>query len=228
MGFGLLFFGYFLSFLLSLNAYGPIFALIGYYVIFSALQKLSEYKSSLTRCIPFLLLMTICDVINTVALLFKLDLNTLGTVISAVHLVSAFLFNLFVFISIEALGKDTEVSEVVSLAKTNVCVLSLYLAANLAMTLLPATPTILAIAMVLRLLFPLCALALIYRCFRFICAPEDIDMPVKPSRFKFINNWRERQDKREEEARRAREKQLKQRSSQNQAHHSKHKKKKMR
>ena len=226
MGFGILFFGYFLSFLLSLNAYGSIFALVGYYVIFSALQKLSEYKSSLTRCIPFLLLMTVCDLINTVELLFKLDFSAFDTVVSAIQLVSVFLFNLFVFTSISALGKDTDVIEVISLAKTNVFVVSLYFAANLAMIIFPATSYVLAIAMILRLLFPLFALALIYQSFRFICAPEDIDMPIKPSRFKFINNWRERQDKREEETRRMREEQLKQKVSQGQAHYKKHKKKK--
>lgn len=214
MGFGLLFFGYFISFLLSLNAYGSVFALIGYYVIFSAIQKLSEYKSSLSRCVPFLILLTVCDGINTFKLLFLFEASsTLNTVISTVYLVSTFLFNVFLFLSIISLGKDTEVDEVVSLAKVSIGIIAMYFASNLAMIAFPAVPVVLATAMILRLLYPLFALALIYRCFRFICSPEDVDMPTKPSRFKFINAWRERQAKREDEARTAREEQLKRNAS---------------
>jgi len=84
------------------------------------------------------------------------------------------------------------------------------------------------VAMLLRLIFPLFALALIYQCFRFICAPDDVDVPIKPSRFKFINDFRERQAKKEEETKKAREEILLKKSSAQKTNntHKKHKKKK--
>ena len=236
MGFGILFFGYFITFLLSLNAYGPIFALIGNYLIFVALQKLSEYKHSLTRCIPFLLLMAICNLVGSVEVLFSMELGIAGLITETVSLVSSLLFNIFLFLSIISLGEDTEVAEVKSLAKLNIAATSIYFTANLAMMILATYEqvlaaavllNILAVAMFLRLIFPLFALALIYKCFRFICAPEDVDMPIKPSRFKFINEFRERQAKKEEETRRSREELLTKEKQNSGTHpHTKHKKKK--
>lgn len=229
MGFGILFFGYFITFLLSLNAYGTIFALIGNYIIFVALQKLSEYKHSLTRCIPFLLLMAICNLLGSVKVLFSADFGMIGSVIDTVSLVSSLIFNVFLFLSIISLGEDTEVSEVKSLAKTDIAIIIIYFVANLAMMIFAANKYILAGAMLLRLIFPLFALALIYKCFRFICAPEDVDMPVKPSRFKFINDFHKRQAQKEEETRKAREELLSKKASEQKANantHKKHKKKK--
>ena len=226
MGFGILLFGYFITFLMSLNAYGAIFALIGNYVIFIALQKLSEYKHSLSRCIPFLLIMFLCNLVGVVRILLPAELGLLGTVTDTVSLVASLLFNIFLFLSIISLGNDTEVDEVKSLAKTNISVVCVYFVSNLAMILFIGNKYILVAAMIFRLLFPLFALALIYRCFRFICAPEDVDMPVKPSRFKFINDFRERQTKKEEEAKKAREEILKKNETSSNTHAKKHKNKK--
>ena len=229
MGFGILFFGYFIAFLLALNAYGPIFALIGNYVIFVALQKLSEYKHSLTRCVPFLLLMAICNLLGSVEILFSIEFGLVGTVTETISLVSSLLFNIFLFLSVISLGADTEVSEVVSLAKTNIALIIIYFTANLAMMVFDSNKYLLATAMILRLVFPLFALALIYKCFRFICAPEDVDMPIKPSRFKFINDFRDKQAQKEEETRKAREELLNKKASEQKTNsntHKKHKKKK--
>ena len=197
MGFGLLFFGYFITFLLSLNTYGPIFALIGNYIIFIALQKLSEYKHSLTKCIPFLLLMAICNLCSSAEILFYTDFGILKTVIETVSLTSTLIFNILLFTSIMSLGDETEVAEVKSSAKTNIAITIAYFITNLLTMLLEANKYVLIIGMLLRLLFPLLALALIYKCFRFICDPEDVDMPTKPSRFKFINEMRERRANKE-------------------------------
>ena len=212
MGFGILFFGYFITFLMSLNAYGAVFALIGNYVIFSALGKISEYKHSIVKCIPFLLVMALCNILGVVEFLFSPNIGIVKTISDTLSLASALLFNLFLFRSLYELGEDTEVSEVKASAKLNTFAAIVYFAANVAVMIF-ANKYLIITAMILRLIFPLMALALIYKCFRFICAPEDVDMPIKPSRFKFINDFRERQAQKEEEERKAREELLKQKST---------------
>ena len=225
MGFGILFFGYFITFLMSLNTYGAVFALIGNYVIFSALGKISEYKHNIVRCIPFLLVMALCNILGVVEVLFSPSLEIVKTISDTLSLASSLLFNLFLFRSLFELGEDTEVAEVKVSAKLNAFAAIVYFSANVAVMIF-ANKYLIITAMILRLIFPLMALALIYKCFRFICAPEDVDMPIKPSRFKFINDFRERQAQKEEEAKRAREEKLRKSSAASSANHHKHKKKK--
>ena len=227
MGFGILFFGYFITFLMSLNSYGAVFALIGNYLMLNALQKISEYKHSTVRCIPFLLVMALCNILGVVEALFSFDIGAIKTVSDTLLLLSSLLFNLFMFKAIYQLGEDTGVAEVKVSAKTNTFIAILYFISNLAILVFPNIKYLVMAAMILRLIFPLFALVLIYKCFRFICAPEDADMPIKPSRFKFINEFREKQAQKEKETRKAREELLRKNDPATTAGHShKHKKKK--
>ncbi len=217
MGFGLLFFGYFAAFLMSINSYGFIFELVGYYIIFLALQKLSEYKHSLFRCIPPLAIMALCSLGN--ALKFILDFLQISSfmthdlataLISALSLASSVTFHIFLFLSIVSFGKDTQLPDVTVLAKTDIFVIVLYFIANMVAMLLSSffnysNSYLILCATLLRIVFPLFVLALIYKCFFKICAPDDVDVPIKPSRFKFINDFRARQEKRDEETRKAQE-----------------------
>ena len=208
MGFGLLFFGYFAAFLMSINSYGFIFELVGYYIIFSALQKISEYKHSLLRCFPPLLIMALCSLGN--AAVFALDALQISTfmseplataVLSALSLAASVTYHVFLYLSIISFGKDTELPDVVALAKTDIFVIVVYFAANVAAMLASSlfeysNQYLMLGATLLRVLFPLFSIALIYKCFYKICAPEDIDVPTKPSRFKFINDLRARRENR--------------------------------
>ena len=220
MGFGLLFFGYFAAFLMSLNSYGAVFALIGYYLMFTALQKLSEYKHSLIYCYPPLAALTLCSVADTVNLIFKLlDMTepfggtVISYIISLVSLASGLILHLFLLGAISGLGKDTDLPEIVGLTRTNLSAVSVYFILNIVVFVLNLLnrpiSLLMVLGMLLRIVYPLLVLSLIYKCFSKICAPEDVDMPVKPSRFEFINKIRERQEQKAEETRAAREKILK-------------------
>ena len=211
MGFGLLFFGYFAAFLMSLNAYGFVFAMIGYYVIFVALQRISEYKHSILRCIPPLAVMFLCSAaeavnaaLGTAQLASPFDSEMATVILSSLTLVSSLTFHVFLFLSLMALGKDTDLIDVVSSAKTNIAFIALFFTANLTVMFF-SNQYVMMVAVILRILFPLFALALIYKCFHKICAPDDVDMPIKPSRFKFVNDMRAKQEQKAEETRIARE-----------------------
>ena len=250
MGFGILFFGYFISFLLSLNLYGPFFALVGNYVIFIAIKKLSEYKHSLVRCIPSLILLAICNLLECIKIIvsrlipvdsdffsilgeFLAQTSATSSIISTLALIATLTFNVFLFLSIISLSDDTGTKEIKSLSITNIFVVSVFFTANITALILSGifeiqNAYISVSVILLRIIFPLFALALIYRCFRLICAPEDVDVPIKPSRFKFVNEFRERQALKEEESRAAREELLKKHSKDTTAtsHHAKKSKKK--
>ena len=109
-----------------------------------------------------------------------------------------------------------------SLPKTNIAFIALFFAANLTVMFF-SNQYIMIIAVVLRILFPLFALALIYKCFHKICAPDDVDVPIKPSRFKFVNDMRAKQEQKAEETRLAREELL--RKKQESEHQTPQKKK---
>ncbi len=225
MGFGILFFGYFAAFLMSFNSYGAIFAMIGYYVIFTALQRLSEYKHSIMRCILPLAAMFLCSATEAATLIF----NALGAsspfegqiisyLISLVSLASNLIFHLFLFGAIAELGKDTELPDVVGLSRTDTFVVCVYFLLNVVVFILANLfeiqyPLLVAATLILRIVYPLFGLSLIYKCFQKICAPEDISMPTKPSRFKFINDIRERNEKKAQETCAAREELLKKNSA---------------
>ena len=220
MGFGLLFFGYFAAFLMSFNSFGSIFALIGYYVMFIALQKLSEYTHSITYCIPSLIALFFCAVTDATNLIFKsLDLaqpfsgTVISYAISLLSLTSSLIFHIFLLTAISELGRDTELPEVIALTKTNIAAVSAYFILNVVVFILNLFklnfPLLIVVTLLLRIAYPVFVLALIYKCFSKICAPDDVDMPIKPSRFKFINDIRERQQKKSEETRAASEEILK-------------------
>ena len=217
MGFGILFFGYFAAFLMSFNTYGAIFSLIGCYVIFTALQRLSEYKHSILKCIIPLAVMFICSLFDSASLICRLieapspfSGQTISSIISFATLASSLLFHIFLFSAIASLGKDTDLPDVISLAGTNTLAASAYFLLNVLVFILniysATSPSLLmALTLLLRVAYPLSGLALIYKCFRKICSPEDLTMPTKPSRFKFINEIRARNEKKAEETRAARE-----------------------
>ena len=172
MGFGLLFFGYFAAFLTSLNSYGFIFSLVGYYIIFISLQKISEYKHSLVRCLPSLAVMALCSLAEFV----NFALESIGStaflsgdlalsVTSTLALISSVSFNLFLFTSIISLAEDTELPDVKSLSKFNIFATALYFAANVLAMLLKSVwdisnPYLSLAVILLRLFCPVLALIL--------------------------------------------------------------------
>lgn len=209
MGFGLLFFGYFSAFLMSINKYGFLFSIVGCYVMFVAIQKISDYKHSLMRAVFPLLAIGLCSLCEALRFFLEADWGMWASIITVIMSISRTLFHCFMFISISALGKDTELPDVTALAKTNLIFIVSYFAVEMTSVLLALfgiSNQYLAITMaMMRLLFPVFALVLIFKCFHKICAPEDIDAPQKPSRFAFVNELRRRREERDEELKKMKE-----------------------
>lgn len=229
MGFGLLFIGYLLAFLMSLNAYGYAFAILGYYIIFSALQKLSEYKHSFSYSLFPLCIMTILRILELIVSVSQktgLDLylasiieRVLGSsTISILITVLSFVFSVLLFISITEIADSVELPELVKTGRFNIAVRIIYILMYLTAVLLPAifninTGILMPVLLIYELICHFLALSLIYKCFFKICAPEDVDVPVKPSRFKFINDIRAKKEEKAEEFRKTNEELLKNQKS---------------
>jgi len=192
MGFGLLFIGYFIAFLMSVHPYGWITQIIGFYIIFRALTKLFEYKHSVSRCLVPLVGMTVCQALS--GLQSFIGPFRLEWLLGAVSLSLGTGFHFLLLRSIKELAEDVEDSAIARLTARNGYVVGFYFLLNVVVMLLPknnVTSVLYGITMLASLIYPLFMLHLLFCCYRGICAPEDKDMEQKPSRFAFINKRRE-------------------------------------
>lgn len=209
MGFGILFIGYFIAFLMSLHKFGFLCRIIGYYVIFLSVQKLSEYKRSLARTAIPLLIMTLCGVYDAGAMISESIFASvfpapLSYAIDLVEIAAGYVFHIFLLKAIIALGQETELPKICSCARWNLAVVTSYcilsailmvmqmiLWTSASSELLAFAGTLSRITLLAGILYPLLVLILIHSCYAQICAPEDLDMKPKPSRFNFVNKSRE-------------------------------------
>ena len=221
MGFGLLFIGYFIAFLMSVNNYGFAFQIVGYAIMFSAIGKLSEYKHRLSHTTVPLFLLSLCalfDAGHLLATLTSLPLPLFSERnafwISLLAVVLSTLFQMLLLGGIREIGKDAEAEGIPPRAVWCMLVVCLVGVWKLALSALGTFPTIensnafrlLTLGAVLaNLLYPVMILAFLFSCYAKICAPDDTEMTVRPSRFAFVNRWREEREQKAEEVRKLRE-----------------------
>ncbi len=205
MGFGTLFIGYFIAFLMSFHKYGFACQIIGYYIMFVALQKLSEYKYSLARAVLPLLIMTLCGVYDAGALVsstfFSIGFpGVLTTVVDILQIAGSFVFQIYLLRGISELASDTELPKISKTAKWNLVVVTSYILLTITFSLISiaavlfsnqetgllySAANILApITVLSSILYPIPVLFLIFSCYAQICTPEDIDMPPRNSKNK--------------------------------------------
>ena len=221
MGFGLLFIGYFIAFLMSVNNYGFAFQIVGYAIMFSAIGKLSEYKHKLSATTVPLFLLSLCalyDAGNLLASLTDLRLALFSEDnrfwISILAIVISTVFQVLLLSGIREIGRDADAEGIPGRAVWSILVVCLVGVWKLALSLMSTLPGIDASkafrlltlgAALVSLLYPVVILAFLYSCYAKICAPDDIEMEARPSRFAFVNRWREEREKRADEIRKLRE-----------------------
>ena len=221
MGFGLLFIGYFIAFLMSVNNYGFAFQIVGYAIMFSAIGKLSEYKHRLSATTIPLFLLSLCslyDAGNLLASLVNMRLALFSEEnqfwVSIFAIVISTVFQVLLLSGIREIGRDADAEGIPVRAVWSILVVCLVGVWKLVLSLMSTLPDIdtskafrlltLGAALV-SLLYPVVILAFLYSCYAKICAPEDTEMEARPSRFAFINRWREEREKKADEVRKLRE-----------------------
>lgn len=212
MGFGLLFIGYFVATLMSINMAGPFIRVIGYGIVFVAASKLSGYNRN------FRLLQIASALMGALSILISASTVTnflydeliisssiftgaYQTVIGHVETVMSFMFATVMLYAIRSIAIETEDDKISMNAIRNFVFMCIYMLLYV-VTCLPfaytkyfGMPTLL-----IQLAYVILNLILIFTCYTRICDEGDVDMNRKPSRFAFINKMRAELDAREEKA----------------------------
>ncbi len=216
MGFGLLFLGYFMTHLMSVFSLGCLVRFAGYSLMIYAFTKLHKYNVSFR--FPFyasfaMLGVTAADCYEKVGKLlydsliidsFSLPEGFSETVASADDVLS-FVFHACLLFAIFEIAKETEVEKIKVASVRNFVFIGIY-AVLIMISKLPfafvddykryfSMPIILLYFVLIIL-----NLVLIFTCYANICDESDIDMPLKKSRFEFVNKFREETARREQKA----------------------------
>ncbi|MGI6167098.1 MAG: hypothetical protein ACOYIA_03040 [Eubacteriales bacterium] len=200
MGFGLLFIGYFIAFIMSINGYSFVFRLAGYVVMALALIRLRRferrfyyaYLSSL-----LLIIFGIWDFIYGIADKLKYELPAWISAAKpasggAIFITEAAL-NVTLLLSIAALAGGVGLVRQQRGAWRNVIITGVYYILAARMLFFPgnieANRYLLPTALLLWLCWRVLNLILIFSCYMRICPEGDEDMPEREPRFKSIREF---------------------------------------
>lgn len=216
MGFGVLFIGYFITYLMSINKFGAFFRVLGYLVMTYAGVKLASYNKTFRYPVYVLSALSILSVLESASLItgylydnMLLSSNLFGgafdTVIGYVDEVFVFAFHITLLLAIRSLAKETEISKIVYASVRNIFLISLYVVLRiLAFIPLPTQEAYNKNMGVPLFFFYIVCIVLdaviIFSCYYGICDENDTEMKRKPSRFAFINQYRDERDAKQAKA----------------------------
>ncbi len=214
MGFGPLLIGYLITFIISLGVGNYLFAtmLIGGFIMFLGLSELRRYCPSFIYAIIANVLMILCSFYETAA--FFDNAFLLETGISGENILLVFdwiefainlVFNITLLYGIADLSVRVDYPETKQKAFRNMVFVGVYNVFQL-MLFIPNSifendkGFFLTLLMIIQLIYAFFNIFLIFKCYAMICPAGEEDMNRKPSRFKFVNKMREKQDEREQQA----------------------------
>lgn len=216
MGFGILFIGYFMAMLMSINAIGSVIRLLGYALVLVATRKLSKYHRafdavSLATALMMAvsLLLVVYDASSFLYEQVIVDTQLLPpvfrTVVGYIEMALTFVFSAVLLWAIRLIAIQTDVHKIAVSAVRNFVFICVYYVLSL-IGLLPFAfaqkyaAIVGAPVLILYFVWIILNLVLIYSCYARICDEDDVDMEQKPSRFEFVNNMRRESERRREAA----------------------------
>ncbi len=204
MGFGIMFLGYFLGFIMPLGS-PAILRLLGCAIIGIAAYKLRDY------CKRFNILLLGCVLVGVfyggftiLDILAYLNIfhisETVTSTLMYVGIFLTFVFNVSMLIPIREISKETQTEKLVFGATRNI-VFHVIFVLLIFITLLPydVAKNMLVLAIITYFVIWVFDLVLVFRCYAQICDENDLDMAQKPSRFAFVNKFREESERRRQE-----------------------------
>ncbi len=207
MGFGILFIGYFITFVMSSTLYGYVFKLIGYFMMMSAVGKLNLYNTNFKRCAYPLLPLFIFAMYEAFADIYGYfsgsDTFVISDKISQVSLYAVplllALFHIFLTLAIFDIARQTELKNIQSSIITDFVFFALYfILYYLTLAIAPQQKFLIMAIFIIRWAWTVLFLVSMASCYRNICDENDIDMKRKPSRFAFVNKFLDELDRREQ------------------------------
>ncbi len=208
MGFGLLFFGYFMVHLMSINQIGAFAEIIGYVIIFISSVKLNRYNSSFKwMMLASVIMIAVSGAVaasNVSQFLYEqliIDSQPFGdtyrNIVGYVELAVVFIFHTAMLSAIRSIAIETGEIKNAMVALRNLVVVCVYFVLYLLATTIPSiSKYCLIAAVIVYFFFVVFNLALIYSCYARICDEGDVDMEQRPSRFAFVNKMREESEQR--------------------------------
>ena len=216
MGFGLLFVGYFAVTFLTLNAAGFLIRLLGYGIILRAVSKLRQYHRAFGYAWWGSVLMLLVSAALAFAgvtewlydaLLISERVMSDGaiTALGYVEQASSFVFHALLLWAIRQIALETEVGKIAVSAVRNFVFICIYEVVYL-IGILPVeairnfSARLGLMALLIYFVWAVLNLILFGSCYAHICDENDVEMERKPSRFDFVNRFREKNERRAEKA----------------------------
>lgn len=213
MGFGILFCGYLITYLLSLNPYAALTRFVGYIVLFAALSKLGRHNRffgySRLLAIPLALMAGVDAVVSLLSRFMgesaPASLGKLSSALAGGLTMFDLALGICLFMAIYWLAADTELPKLARGARMAMLLTGAY-GVLTGLSVLPVklgpsyANTLALLVLCVRLVWTVYALVLIFRCYMWICLEGDEEMAQKPSRFAFVNEYRARQAEKQEHA----------------------------
>ncbi|MBE6550378.1 MAG: hypothetical protein E7670_08135 [Ruminococcaceae bacterium] len=212
MGFGLLFIGYFMAAFMSMSPIGGyLIRLVGYAMILFGALKLKRYNKDFRYlCMGALLMSAISFVIALSAIFDNITTVTLFSenvknVIGHLERIGYVLFTFSMCLPIRSIAKETEVEKIAVASVRNFIFTAIYFILYLVAYIpLPFTNEYKAYfgtpVFVLYIVIIFMNLFMLFSCYAKICDESDVEMAQKPSRFAFVNRFREENERRRAEA----------------------------
>ncbi len=211
MGFGLLFIGYFLEFLLRMSKIGVFTHVIGYMVMFMGLSRLRLYCRTFSYALYTTIPLMVVAVYRTFSELpqwfdvsFPFVTNTVTTIVGVLDTVLLVLFHVFLAVALMTICRRTGVTKNAVRAMQNMVIVSLYGVLNLSLTIAKVqSAPLYGVALLMQLIWVFANLLLLGSCYMRICpaGQENMERPIRPSRFALVNHIREKYQDSEEKAR---------------------------
>ena len=211
MGFGTLFFGYFLLLNITYFTFSDLIAAL---IMAMGLYKLCEVNTQFKNAFYASLVFSVIGLVELISgfiTMFEplVSLDTLLDYTALVRYIVIAILTLFILQGIERVADEVGLGELAGRAKKSMPPsLVLYLITALLSVPLSAGETFMiilayasAFALFATIIIVAVNLVTIYRAYMKICMPEDVDneTPDKPSRFEFVNRHREHTEKKQRE-----------------------------
>ncbi len=210
MGFGTLFVFYIVSFILSFNPYGSFFRLVGYLGMLLGLWELQQYQKTFLYAVytsPALIAVAAYQVCGTLQTSFGIPMpfvtETVTGMVNYVGAAAILFFHAALLYAIWSIAREIGLPRIMQGAIRNGVLIGIYYLLYF-LTVLPISwPVSVAryvapTAVLLMFAWAICNAVLIYTCYKNICKEGDEDVPLRVSRFAFVNKIRQELERKEQ------------------------------
>lgn len=179
MGFGILFFGYFLTFLGGITPIAAFTYVLGSAIMLLALYKLSEQnKLFATSCVMSFLLFLISFAIMLMYV-FNYTSAIAYNILILLQTLLSIAFNVILMLAIFAISKEVELTRIQVNSAINIFFISISGIVNIVSMFFDNEDVLARLGMVYfvsQILYTVFALIIIFKCYMKICYEEDRDM----------------------------------------------------